>query len=285
MSAVASERMVRKAVFPVAGRGTRMLPITRAIPKEMVPVLDRPLIQFAVEEALAAGIREFIFVTDRPAPLLAAHFGAVSALEGVTETSLAGEQRDAARPLVPPDASLHVVLQEKPLGLGHAVWCARELVAGEPFAVLLPDDLMVPGALSGLVDTFHATGAAGVLAVEEVPIADARRYGMVAIEPDGAAERIVSIVEKPAPEEAPSNLAVVGRYVFAPALMELLGDTPPGAGGEIQLTDAVARLVDTDAVYVHRFGGERFDCGNLRGWLHANAELARAAGLPEPSTR
>ena len=277
---------IRKAVFPVAGLGTRMLPMTRAVPKEMLPVADRPLIQYAVEEAVAAGVTDLVFVTDRPNPLLEAHFGAAPALAGKIETTAGGERLDAARPLLPEGVRLVFAHQEKPLGLGHAVWCAREAVGGEPFAVMLPDDLMMPGCLGELIEVFQASRAAGVVAVEEVPPADTRRYGIVDTGGEtGRVRRIRSLVEKPAPEEAPSNLAVVGRYVLDASIMDLLGTTGPGAGGEIQITDAIAALARTGAVYSCRFRGERHDCGARPGWLRATVALALAQEAPQGGFR
>ena len=278
---------VSKAVFPVAGLGTRMLPMTRAVPKEMLPVVDRPLIQYAVEEAVAAGISDLIFVTDRSGPALEAHFGPAPELAGKVETGAGGERLDAARALVPPGVRLVFVPQGQPLGLGHAVWCAREAVGEEPFAVVLPDDLMVPGCLPDLVEAFDAEGAAGVVAVEEVPLRDTARYGVVDTGgASGRLSRIASIVEKPAPEEAPSNLAVVGRYVFDASIMNLLGATPPGAGGEIQLTDAIGELAASGPILAARFRGERYDCGNRAGWLRATVALALAgAGPADPFAR
>lgn len=277
---------VRRAVFPVAGLGTRMLPMTRAVPKEMLPVVDRPLIQYAVEEAVAAGISELVFVIDRPRPLLEAHFRAVPALAGKIETDPGGQPLDAARPLLPDGVRLVFVRQEKPLGLGHAVWCAREAVGGEPFAVLLPDDLMVPGSIAALIEAFQARGAGGVVAVEEVPPADTARYGIVGAGADRApVVRVRSIVEKPAPAEAPSNLGVVGRYVFDASIMDLLADTAPGAGGEIQLTDAIAKLAAGAEVYACRFSGARYDCGDRPGWLRATAALALLADRPDGGFR
>lgn len=277
---------VRRAVFPVAGLGTRMLPMTRAVPKEMLPVVDRPLIQYAVEEAVAAGISELVFVIDRPRPLLEAHFRAVPALAGKLETNPGGQPVDAARPLLPDGVRLVFVRQEKPLGLGHAVWCAREAVGGEPFAVLLPDDLMVPGSIGALIEAFHARGAAGVVAVEEVPPADTARYGIVGTGADRApVARVRSIVEKPAPAEAPSNLGVVGRYVFDASIMDLLAGTAPGAGGEIQLTDAIAKLAAGAEVHACRFSGVRYDCGDRPGWLRATAALALLADGPDGGFR
>ena len=291
-------RAVRKAVFPIAGLGTRMLPMTRAVPKEMIPVFDRPLIQYAVEEAIAAGISDLVFVTDRSGPMLETHFGPSPELEGKTETGPGGERLDAARALVPEDVRFEFVPQGRPLGLGHAVWCAREAVGDAPFAVVLPDDLMVPGALGELVEAFHARCAAGVVAVEEVPLRDTARYGVVAIEEvplrdtarygvvdtggdSGRVSRITSIVEKPRPADAPSNLAVVGRYVFDASIMDILGAIRPGAGGEIQLTDAIAVLARSEPVYASRFAGERHDCGNRTGWLRATVALALANAPPE----
>ncbi len=280
---------VRKAVFPVAGLGTRMLPMTRAVPKELLPVADRPLVQYAVEEAMAAGISELVFVTDRSGPALKAHFGPLAELAGRIETGPGGEPLDAARALVPPDVRLVFVPQERPLGLGHAVWCARDAIGDAPFAVLLPDDLMVPGCLADLVETFHAHGtggtaggAAGIVAVEEVPHRDTARYGIVDVGgAAGPASPIASVVEKPAPEEAPSNLAIVGRYVFDASIMAILETTRPGAGGEIQLTDAIAVLASSGVVLASRFRGERYDCGNRAGWLRASVALALAGASPD----
>ena len=268
-------------MFPVAGLGTRMLPVTRALPKEMLPVVDRPLVQYAVEEAVAAGISNLVFVTDRSGPMLESHFGPSAALAGKVETGPGGERLDAARALVPPEVRLVFVPQGAPLGLGHAVWCAREAVGKAPFAVVLPDDLMVPGCLADLVEAFHAERAAGVVAVEEVPVEDTGRYGVVDVlgRPDPVA-RIASIVEKPAPEEAPSNLAVVGRYVFDVPIMDILGRTGTGAGGEIQLTDAIAELAASEPVIASRFRGNRYDCGGRAGWLRATVALALAAARP-----
>ena len=277
---------VRRAVFPVAGLGTRMLPMTRAVPKEMLPVVDRPLIQYAVEEAVAAGISELVFVIDRPRPLLEAHFRAVPALAGKIETDPGGQPLDAARPLLPDGVRLVFVRQERPLGLGHAVWCAREAVVGEPFAVLLPDDLMVPGGIGALIEAFHARGAGGVVAVQEVPPADTARYGIVDAGEDRAPiVRVRSLVEKPAPAEAPSDLGVVGRYVFDASIMDLLADTAPGAGGEVQLTDAIAALAAEAEVYACRLAGVRYDCGDRAGWLRATAALALLAERPDGGFR
>ena len=271
-------------MFPVAGLGTRMLPMTRAVPKEMLPVADRPLIQYAVEEAVAAGVTELVFVTDRSAPALEAHFGGRPELAGKAETGPGGDRLDAGRALVPPGVRLVFAPQGRPLGLGHAVWCAREAVGDAPFAVLLPDDLMVPGCLADLIGAFRRERAMGVVAVEEVPRRDAGRYGIVDV--GGAAgpvSRIVSIVEKPPPEEAPSNLAVVGRYVFDASIMGILESTRPGAGGEIQLTDAIAGLAAAvpGAVHAARFRGERHDCGSRAGWLRASVALALADASPD----
>ena len=274
-------REVKRAVFPVAGLGTRMLPMTRAVSKEMLPVADRPLVQYAVEEAVAAGITELVFVTDRSGPALKAHFGRLAELAGKTEIGPGGERLDAARALVPAEVRLVVVPQGRPLGLGHAVWCAREAVGDAPFAVVLPDDLMVPGCLADLVEVFRSQRAAGVVAVEEVPHHDTARYGIVDV--GGAADPvspIVSLVEKPAPEDAPSNLAVVGRYVFDASIMAILESTRPGAGGEIQLTDAIAGLAASGAVYASHFRGERHDCGSRTGWLRATVALALAGAPP-----
>ena len=275
-------RDVVKAIFPVAGLGTRMLPLTRAIPKEMLPVFDRPLIQYAVEEAVAAGITELIFVTDRAGPTLQAHFGSRPELAGKSELGRGGERLDAARALVPPGVRLTFVPQGRPLGLGHAVRCAREAVGEAAFAVVLPDDLIVPGALADLVDAFHANRASAVVAVEEVPLRDTGRYGVVEVGgAGGSVRRVATLVEKPPPEEAPSNLAVVGRYVFAASILDRLAHTAPGAGGEIQLTDAIRALAEIEPVFACRFPGERYDCGSRAGWLHATLAIALASARPE----
>lgn len=270
---------IRKAVFPVAGLGTRFLPATKAIPKEMLPVLDKPLIQYAVEEACEAGIETIILVTRGDKQSISDHFAPAPELEDFLQAR--GKNRILARvrDILPPEIEVLEAIQEEPLGLGHAVLCARELVGGEPFAVILPDDLIRcdgPGALSQMIELYRQTGHS-VIGVEEVPLEMTGSYGIAAVERN-AAERleIRTIVEKPAPEDAPSNLGVVGRYVLVGEIFELLENLGTGAGGEIQLTDAIAGLLERQPVLVHPFDGQRFDCGNRLGLVLATLEYALA---------
>jgi UTP--glucose-1-phosphate uridylyltransferase len=267
---------VRKAVFPVAGLGTRSLPATKAIPKEMLPVVDKPLIQYAVEEAYAAGVREMIFVTGRHKRAIEDHFDLTLELELALEQSGKRELLDAVRAVKPADMVCVSVRQPQALGLGHAVLCAREIVGDEPFAVLLPDDLMIgtPPILAQMVAQFEKTGGS-VIAVQEVPAEHTKRYGIVAGPPAG--ERLVDvtqIVEKPAPDVAPSRLGVSGRYVLTPRVFEEIANQPRGVGGEIQLTDGIAGLLRHEKVYAYRYEGRRYDCGSKEGLLQANIELA-----------
>ena len=270
---------VRKAVFPVAGLGTRFLPATKASPKEMLPVVDKPLIQYAVEEAYAAGIRHMIFVTGRSKRAIEDHFDTAYELEN--ELEAAGKQALLAlvRSVQPEDMDCAFVRQPRSLGLGHAVLCAEPLVGNEPFAVLLADDLMVgpPGGvpvLAQMASAFRQQGRS-MLAVQEVPLEQVHRYGIVAGEPAGGPlMRIQRIVEKPAPENAPSRMGVAGRYILTPAIFEEIRNQPKGAGGEIQLTDAIARLMAHEAVYAFQYAGKRYDCGSKEGFLEATVELA-----------
>ena len=274
---------VRKAVFPVAGMGTRFLPATKAVPKEMLPLLDRPLIQYAVDEARAAGIEQFIFVTGRGQATLEAHFGG----DEVLARHLAARGDDAARALVesaalPPGAALFT-RQEKPLGLGHAVLCARDLVGEEPFAVLLPDELLLgdPPCLAELVEVHGRTGGS-VVALAEVPQAETGRYGIAEVAAgEGRALTLSGMVEKPDPAEAPSRLAIIGRYVLQPGLFERLAAQAPGAGGEIQLTDAMAAMAGQEPFRGVRFAGRRFDCGSPAGYVQATV----ACALERPALR
>lgn len=268
---------VTKAVFPVAGLGTRFLPATKASPKEMLAVVDRPLIQYAVDEAVAAGITELIFVTGRTKNVIMDHFDKAYELEA--ELTLRGKEAllKVARDVVPAGVSCSFVRQPEALGLGHAVLCARPLVGDAPFAVLLADDLVVndgAGALAQLLGSYDQTGHS-VIAVEAVDPAHTGRYGIVGV---GSAEDrrapIRRIVEKPAPVDAPSNLAVIGRYVLTPAIFDHLARTGRGAGGEIQLTDAIAGLMEEEPVDAYRFVGNRFDCGDKLGFLKATVALA-----------
>jgi len=270
---------VRKAVFPVAGLGTRFLPATKASPKEMLPVVDKPLIQYAVEEAYAAGIRHMIFVTGRSKRAIEDHFDTAYELESELEAANKQALLAVVRSVQPDDMDCAYVRQPRSLGLGHAVLCAEALVGDEPFAVLLADDLMVgpPGGtpvLAQMAQAFRQQGRS-LLAVQEVPQEQVRRYGIVAGEPAGGPLlRVQRIVEKPAPEQAPSRMGVAGRYILTPAIFEQIRNQPKGAGGEIQLTDAIARLMEHEAVYAFQYAGKRYDCGSKEGFLEATVELA-----------
>ena len=267
------------AVFPVAGLGTRFLPATKASPKEMLPVVDKPLIQYAVEEAYAAGVRHMVFVTGRSKRAIEDHFDTAYELESELEAAGKHELLKEVEAVAPDDMDCTYVRQHRSLGLGHAVLCAAHIVGEQPFAVLLADDLMVgpPGGqpvLAQMADAFESLGRS-VLAVQEVPEDQVRRYGIVA----GAAagERLISIeriVEKPAPEAAPSRMGVAGRYILTPRIFDEIRNQPPGAGGEIQLTDAIARLMAKERVYAYQYSGKRYDCGSKEGFLQATVELA-----------
>ena len=270
---------VRKAVFPVAGLGTRFLPATKASPKEMLPIVDKPLIQYAVEEAYAAGVRHMVFVTGRSKRAIEDHFDKAYELESELKAAGKHELLKVVEAVAPDDMDCTYVRQHRSLGLGHAVLCAAHIVGEQPFAVLLADDLMVgpPGGqpvLAHMADAFESLGRS-VLAVQEVPEDQVRRYGIVA----GAAagERLSSIeriVEKPAPEAAPSRMGVAGRYILTPRIFDEIRNQPPGAGGEIQLTDAIARLMAKERVYAYQYSGKRYDCGSKEGFLQATVELA-----------
>jgi len=269
-------RKVRKAVFPVAGMGTRFLPATKAMPKEMLPVVDKPLIQYAVEEAYAAGIREMIFVTGRHKRAIVDHYDMAYELERELED--AGKQAllDVVRSVKPDDMVCVAIRQPKALGLGHAVLCAEPMVAGEPFAVLLADDLMVgePPIMAQMTAQFAELGGC-ILAVQEVPREHTKRYGIVAGEflRDDLMQ-ISRFVEKPAPEVAPSNWGVAGRYVLTPEVFDQIRGQERGVGGEIQLTDGIAGLMATQKVYAFRYAGKRYDCGSKEGFLEATVDLA-----------
>ncbi|MDA8454679.1 UTP--glucose-1-phosphate uridylyltransferase GalU [Acidovorax sp. GBBC 3334] len=270
---------IRKAVFPVAGLGTRFLPATKASPKEMLPVVDKPLIQYAVEEAYSAGIRHMIFVTGRSKRAIEDHFDTAYELENELEAAGKNELLQLVRSVAPNDMDCAFVRQPRSLGLGHAVLCAEPLVGREPFAVLLADDLMVgaPGGLPVMAQMAAAFRKQGrsLLAVQEVPQDQVRRYGIVAGEPAGGPLiRIDRIVEKPAPEDAPSRMGVAGRYILTPGVFDEIRNQPQGVGGEIQLTDAIARLMGREAVYAFRYEGKRYDCGSKEGFLEATVELA-----------
>jgi UTP--glucose-1-phosphate uridylyltransferase len=268
---------IKKAVFPVAGLGTRFLPATKTVPKEMLPIIDRPLIQYAVDEAIEAGCDTLIFITNRYKHAVADYFDKAYELEQKLERAGKLEQLEQIRHVLPKGVRAVFVTQTEALGLGHAVLCAKPIVGNEPFAVLLPDDLIWnrgDGALKQMAD-FNAASGASVIAVEDVPHDRTGSYGIVATDKfDGRHGHITQIVEKPKPEDAPSDLAVVGRYVLSPKIFELLEATGTGAGGEIQLTDAIAQLLKTEQVDAYRFEGKRFDCGTHLGLVEATVRLA-----------
>jgi UTP--glucose-1-phosphate uridylyltransferase len=271
---------LRKAVFPVAGLGSRFLPVTKASPKEMLPIVDKPLIQYAVEEAAAAGITEMIFVTGRTKRAIEDHFDKAYELETELERKNKGALLDMTRSVLPEGVRCIYTRQAEPLGLGHAVLCAQPVVGDEPFAVILADDLMdsEPPALARMAEIF-ARENASLLGVEEVPRDQTQSYGIVTIDAmQGDTARIRGIVEKPKPADAPSNLAVIGRYVLTPRIFEMLSRVKPGAGGEIQLTDGISQLLAHEPVLAVRLPGRRFDCGSKLGYLQATVEY----GLRHP---
>lgn len=276
---------IRKAVFPVNGMGTRFLPATKAMPKEMLPVVDMPLIQYAVNEAAAAGITEMIFVTGRSKRALEDHFDSHPELERELEEKGKTELLALARDIVTStglDINFVYIRQPQALGLGHAVLCSRPVVGNDPFAVLLPDDLIDARqpCLGQLISVREARGGGSVLAVEEVAPESTNKYGIVSVDDTGLqTSRLRGIIEKPAPEKAPSRMAVIGRYVFEPAIFEYLEKVQPGVGGEIQLTDAIAMSLDDVPTYAHRFEGTRFDCGSKQGFIDATVHYARKRGF------
>ena len=263
--------MIRKAVFPVAGLGTRMLPATKAIPKEMLPVVDKPIIQYAFEEARAAGIEHFIFVTGRGKSVIEDHFDRAYELEDALGKKDKRAELESVSAWVPRPGELSYTRQQEPLGLGHAVWCARDLVDNEPFAVILVDDLIlgqVP-CLTQMVEA-HAETGGSIVAVEEVAAEHTNRYGVLdPASDDGRLVAIKGLVEKPHPAEAPSRLAIIGRYILMPEVFRHLGRQQKGAGGEIQLTDAMAGMIGPSPFHGLRFEGRRFDCGARLGYLEA----------------
>ncbi len=273
-----SAGVITKAVFPVAGMGTRFLPVTKATPKEMLPIVDKPLIQYAAEEAIAAGVRELIFVTSSSKRAIEDHFDKNYELESELERRGKHELLDIVQGVVPKGVSCVYVRQPEALGLGHAVLRARPVVGNNPFAVILADDLIDADSDPCLaqMSRLYTERGCSVLGVEEVPAADTGKYGIVDVEEVGERlGRLRSIVEKPDPRAAPSRLGVVGRYILTPRIFELLESTPRGAGGEIQLTDAIARLLESEPVLAYRFRGRRYDCGSKLGYLQATVEYAR----------
>ena len=265
---------LRKAVFPVAGLGSRFLPVTKASPKEMLPIVDKPLIQYAVEEAAAAGITDMIFVTGRNKRAIEDHFDKAYELETELERKSKGDLLDMVRSVLPEGVRCIYTRQAEPLGLGHAVLCAQNVVGEEPFAVILADDLIdsQPPAMARMAEIF-ASERVSLLGVEQVPRDQTQSYGIVTIDAmAGDVARIRAIVEKPKPADAPSDLAVIGRYVLTPEIFELLSQVTPGAGGEIQLTDAISKLLSRERVLAVRLPGRRFDCGSKLGYLKATLE-------------
>jgi len=265
---------VRKAVFPVAGLGTRLLPATKSIPKEMITIVDRPLIQYAVDEAREAGIEQLIFVTGRGKSALVDYFDQAFELEATLKDK--GKSLDILGPSNADFGEVITVRQQQPLGLGHAVWCARHIVGDEPFAVLLPDELMLgtPGCLAQMVEAYDRVGG-NIVAALEVPDSETHKYGV--IDPgatDGRLTGIRGMVEKPAPGTAPSNLMLPGRYILQPEVMRALDAQEKGAGGEIQLTDAMAKLIGAQPFHAFLFDGERYDCGSAAGFVMANLAVA-----------
>src|SRR5919201_639057 len=267
-------RSIKKAVFPVAGLGTRVLPATQASPKEMLPIVDKPLIQYAVEEAVAAGVTELIFITGRNKRSIEDHFDKAYELEIELQKQNKLGLLEGIRSVLPAGVGCIYIRQAEPLGLGHAVLCAQPVVGAEPFAVVLADDLIDadPPAMTRMGQIFEREGSS-LLGVEEVPRDQTQSYGIVTIDRmQGDFARIHSIVEKPRPAEAPSNLAVIGRYVLTPRIFDLLAELPPGKGGEIQLTDAISELLVHERVLAVRLPGKRFDCGSKLGYLQATVE-------------
>ena len=269
-------KKIRKAVFPVAGLGTRFLPATKAIAKEMLPVVDKPLIQYAVEEAVEAGIEQMIFITGRTKNAIMDHFDKAYELETELESRQKNQLLKLVQEIVPDHVSFIFIRQAEALGLGHAVLCAEPAVNDEPFAVILADDLIDGGdasCISQMVKEFESHDCS-ILAVETVAQEDTEKYGVVSCEDVNHPKRISAIVEKPKPKDAPSNLAVVGRYVLTPGIFDLLKNTGKGAGGEIQLTDAIAMMLEKENVQAYPFEGKRYDCGSKIGYLQATVEYA-----------
>ena len=268
---------VRKAVFPIAGLGTRFLPATKASPKEMLTVVDKPLIQYAVEEAYEAGIRQMIFVTGRTKRSIEDHFDTAYELESELEAAGKHELLKVVHSIKPDDMQCVYVRQHRALGLGHAVLCARELVGNEPFGLILADDLMVgkPSIMAQMIEQFREWRAS-ILAVQDVPREDTRKYGIVSgTQVNDRLMDVSGIVEKPKTEEAPSTLAVAGRYILTPGIFDEIANVQPGAGGEIQLTDAIAAMLRREKVFAYRYEGTRYDCGSKLGFLQATVDLAQ----------
>ncbi len=272
-----AHRPVRKVVFPVAGLGTRFLPATKVIPKEMLTVVDKPVIQYAVEEAIEAGIEHFTFVTGRGKSTIEDHFDMAFELEATLKARGKTAEIEILKTTRPYFGAASFVRQQEPLGLGHAVWCAREIIGNEPFALALPDMLIhgQPGCLAQMIDTYNRHGG-NVVAVEEVPHEHVNRYGVIALGKtfDERTHAITTMVEKPKIEDAPSNLIISGRYILQPEIFAKLADQKPGAGGEIQLTDSMIELLRDQDFFAYRFDGKTYDCGDKIGYLAANVAYA-----------
>ncbi len=271
---------VRKAIFPVAGLGTRFLPATKAMPKEMLPVVDKPLIQYAVEEAAKAGITDMIFITGRHKRAIEDHFDSAPELERDLEVKGKTALLKTLRDIVPSGINFIFIRQPEPLGLGHAVLCGEPVIGNEPFAVILADDLIdsKKPVIEQLMKTREDKGGGSVLAVQVVPREKTKDYGIVKVAEKGDVTKVESIIEKPDPYKAPSTLAVIGRYILEPEIFDSLKKIPKGAGGEIQLTDAIARELEKKNTYVCSYEGERFDCGSKQGFLNATVHFARKDG-------
>jgi len=275
---MAISRKVTKAVFPVAGLGTRFLPATKSIPKEIMSLVDRPLIQYAIDEARAAGIEEFIFVTSRGKGALEDYFDSAPVLENTLKAKNKTDLLNVLQDTDMDSGAIAYIRQKEALGLGHAVWCARRLLGNEPFAVILPDDVIAAKkpCLQQMVEAYEQTGG-NVVAAMEVPQAMTSSYGVLDIEEDmGSLVSVRGMVEKPPADEAPSNLAVIGRYILTPDVLKNLDDHSAGAGGEIQLTDAIAKEIQNSGVYGFRFEGQRYDCGSKAGYLQATVAFGLA---------
>ena len=269
-----NKKPIRKAVFPVAGLGTRFLPATKAMPKEMLPIVDRPLIQYAVDEAREAGIEQLVFITGRGKTAIVEHFDMAYELEATMRER--DKALDALEPTRILPGNLLTVRQQVPLGLGHAIWCARAVIGDDPFAVILPDELMIgsTGCLKQMVEAYERVGG-NLVSVLEVPREEVSKYGVIAPgKGDGTLTEVHGLVEKPPIEDAPSNLIVSGRYILQPEVMRILDRQEPGAGGEIQLTDAMAQLIGTQAFHAVTFAGRRFDCGSKAGFVEATLAIA-----------
>lgn len=267
---------IKKAVLPVAGLGTRFLPVTKSVPKELLPIVDTPLIQYAIDEARQAGIETFIFVNGPTKPAIEDYFSADYASEPQLRAQGKMQELDFLKSLLPDPAKTHFVIQDQALGLGHAVWCAKDMVGDEPFAVILPDDLVdaPKGCLQQLVEAYEKTGG-NVVAVEHVPREQTSRYGILDIgATDGPLVEIKGLVEKPDPADAPSTLSIIGRYILLPEVFRHLEAHRKGAGGEIQLTDAMAKMLGHTPFHGYQFEGVRYDCGSKFGFVHANLALA-----------